>query len=48
MALDPAVVLQVRGLTPDRWQQEFLTGQQRRILLGCTRGAGAAGAGQQE
>jgi hypothetical protein len=40
MALDPAVILEAQGLTPDPWQKQFLVGHQRKVLLCCTRGAG--------
>ena len=40
MALDPAVILEAQGLTPDPWQKQFLVGHHRKVLLCCTRGAG--------
>jgi hypothetical protein len=40
MALDPAVILEAQGLTPDSWQKQFLVGHHRKVLLCCTRGAG--------
>jgi hypothetical protein len=40
IALDPAIILERQGLTPDTWQREFLMCQDRSIMLLCCRGAG--------
>lgn len=40
LALDPAVLFQLRGLTPDPWQRELLRSTAPRILLNCCRQAG--------
>jgi hypothetical protein len=40
LALDPGLVLQVQGISPDPWQRDFLFANDRHILLNCTRGAG--------
>jgi Helicase len=39
LAVDPCVILQAQGITPDAWQREFLlsTGP---VILNCCRGAG--------
>jgi hypothetical protein len=39
-ALDPAVLMQRAGLTPDRWQSEVLRSAADRIALCCNRQAG--------
>lgn len=40
LLLDPSVVLQAQGMTPDRWQRELLLCASPRLLLNCCRGAG--------
>jgi Terminase large subunit, T4likevirus-type, N-terminal len=40
LALDPAVILRARGLTPDPWQRELLLSTDRQVLLNCSRQAG--------
>src|SRR6202043_4041689 len=40
LALDPALILQARGLTPDPWQRELLRSRDRQILLNCSRQSG--------
>src|SRR5437868_14728290 len=40
LALDPALLFELRGLTPDPWQRELLRSPAPRILLNCCRQAG--------
>jgi hypothetical protein len=40
MALDPALVMEAAGLTPDHWQREFLRSEATRQLLLCSRQSG--------
>jgi hypothetical protein len=40
LALDPALLLEYAGLTPDPWQRELLRSTAPRILLNCSRQAG--------
>jgi hypothetical protein len=40
LALDPALILQARGLTPDPWQRELLLSRDRQVLLNCSRQSG--------
>jgi hypothetical protein len=40
LALDPALILQARGLLPDPWQRELLRSSDRQILLNCSRQSG--------
>src|SRR5438105_15000407 len=40
LALDPALLFELRGLQPDPWQAELLRSTAPRILLNCCRQAG--------
>src|SRR5262245_11207355 len=40
LALDPALVLEARGLAPDPWQRDLLLSANRQVLLCCSRQAG--------
>jgi hypothetical protein len=40
LGLDPALLFELRGLAPDRWQCELLRSKAPRILLNCCRQAG--------
>src|SRR5215813_12014128 len=40
LALDPALILEARGLTPDPWQRALLLSQDRQLLLCCSRQSG--------
>ena len=40
LALDPTLLFEARGLTPDPWQSAFLRSKAQRILLNCCRQAG--------
>src|SRR5262249_32940165 len=40
LALDPALILQAQGLTPDPWQRELLFAPDRQVLLNCSRQSG--------
>ncbi|CAN5309065.1 hypothetical protein BH24GEM2_BH24GEM2_17960 [soil metagenome] len=40
MALDPALLAERAGLTPDRWQADLLRSSARQIILLCSRQAG--------
>jgi hypothetical protein len=40
MALDPALILQARGIEPDPWQRDVLLSRDPYILLNCCRQAG--------
>jgi hypothetical protein len=40
LALDPALLFELRGLTPDPWQRELLRSAAPRTLLNCCRQAG--------
>ena len=40
LALDPALLMQELGLSPDPWQLNFLRSQAQRQILLCTRQAG--------
>jgi hypothetical protein len=40
LALDPSLLFELRGLTPDSWQRELLRSTASRILLNCCRQAG--------
>lgn len=40
LAIDPSVILEAQGLTPDPWQRTFLLCEDRSILKLCSRGAG--------
>jgi hypothetical protein len=40
LALDPARILEARGITPDPWQRTFLLSTDRQILLNCSRQSG--------
>jgi hypothetical protein len=40
LALDPALLFELRGLTPDPWQRDLLRSKAPRILLNCCRQAG--------
>ena len=40
LALDPALLMQKQGLSPDPWQMQFLRSQAERQILLCTRQAG--------
>jgi Terminase large subunit, T4likevirus-type, N-terminal/Terminase RNaseH-like domain len=40
LALDPALLFELRGLTPDPWQCQLLRSKAARILLNCCRQAG--------
>jgi hypothetical protein len=40
LALDPARILQARGLRPDPWQRELLLGADRQVLLNASRQSG--------
>lgn len=40
LALDPTLLFELRGLTPDPWQRELLRSTAPRILLNCCRQAG--------
>src|SRR5580704_16078856 len=40
LALDPALILSARGLAPDPWQRDLLLGNDRQVLLNCSRQAG--------
>jgi len=40
MALDPAQILEARGIKPDPWQRDVLASRDRYMLLNCCRQAG--------
>lgn len=40
LALDPARILQARGIAADPWQRAFLLSTERQILLNCSRQSG--------
>jgi hypothetical protein len=40
LALDPALILAARGITPDPWQRALLLSADRQILLNCSRQSG--------
>ncbi len=40
LALDPALILQIRGIQPDPWQRNVLRSRERQLLLNCCRQAG--------
>ncbi len=40
LALDPALLFELRGWTPDVWQRELLRSRSPRVLLNCCRQAG--------
>jgi terminase large subunit-like protein len=40
LALDPSLILRRLGLEPDPWQRELLLGNDRQVLLNCSRQAG--------
>ncbi len=40
LALDPARILQFRGIQPDPWQRHVLRSRERHLLLNCCRQAG--------
>jgi hypothetical protein len=40
LALDPALILQARGLRPDPWQRELLLCADRQVLLNASRQSG--------
>jgi len=40
IAVDPAVLMQIAGRTPDAWQARVLRNRYKRLLLNCSRQAG--------
>jgi hypothetical protein len=40
LALDPALLLEAQGLTPDSWQRELLLSRAPHLLLNCSRQSG--------
>lgn len=40
LALDPVAFARAAGLDPDRWQEEVLCSQSKRLLLNCSRQSG--------
>src|ERR1700687_4014123 len=40
LALDPSLILRRVGIEPDPWQRELLLGNDRQVLLNCSRQAG--------
>lgn len=40
LALDPPRILRAQGLAPDPWQEELLQGDDRHLLLNCSRQSG--------
>jgi hypothetical protein len=40
LALDPALILEARGIVPDPWQRSLLLSRDRQVLLCCSRQAG--------
>jgi len=40
LLLDPSLIMQAQGMTPDPWQRDFLLSADRLVLLNCSRQSG--------